>query len=198
MIKLVLVVFCVHLNVLNIFGQDSLQFNQNMIETVKNELVNYIVNKKRRGNEFTSAHTVYTIKFHELSQAAQNLCFSIGYILNSDEISYFSPSWICFVNGEIVLINSTTNMSEQFFLELGAEKINAENRKSAKSKLMNVDEGAFTYEPLGYVYCKDENGVERKYYENTLEMPENRTIHEPLPFPIQIELIEEGKKKKGK
>ncbi len=198
MFKIVLVVFCVHLNVINVSGQDNSQYYKKMVETVKKELGNYILEEKSQGNDFTNSYTVYTIRFHEFDTANQNICFSIGYIMNADEISYFNPKWIYFTNEEIVLINSTINIPELYFHELGAEMINTENRKSASNKLINEDEGAFTYEPVGYVYCQDENGVEKKYYENTLEMPENRSIHEPLPFPIQIELIEEGEKKKDK
>lgn len=186
------------LNIISLFGQNICQSDNNLVGTLKLELKEYVDQMKEAGNEFTNSFMVYTVSIHTLDKHTNSLCFSIGYIMNDFDLIYNNFQWALFEDNEIILFKSKSNLDSAVVRSLGLNIIDSANKKIIADKLLNEEKGAFTYEPVGYVYCQDENGVIKKYYENTLEMPTDRSIHEPIPFPLHIELIKEGDNKMEK
>lgn len=161
-------------------------------EIFKAEFNLFVDSIKPFHNDFINQFVVYVAHFYQINPKNEELCFTIGYILNDDEVKYISPDYVYYHNDEIVLIRGNEATAD-IFQALQIKKIEKEDSLKISKKLLSSKEGAFTYTPQGLVFCKEKEKIIRTFYQNADEIPLEISIDKFFPSGGTIELIEKGK-----
>jgi hypothetical protein len=159
-------------------------------ETFKAELQSFVDSIKPNSSA-RARYAVYVANLYNV-KPFDTLCFTLGYILNDDEVKYISPDYVYYYNDEIVLIRGS-NLTADIFKELQFKKIEKEDSIKIANKLFPSESGGFTYTAQGLAFCKEKEKVIRTFYRNADEIPLELSIYGNFPSGGTIELIEKGK-----
>jgi hypothetical protein len=140
-------------------------------------------------NEFIE-YVLYVYK----SDDQKGICYTLGYIMNSDDYRYILPKYFFKVDNEIVLVRLSKNIAIDSLKGIKLEKLDRYNQIKIVQKLYPSSLGGFTYQPPGMTFCISEGNVERKYYQNADEIPLEKSIYATFPTGGKIEQLREPQK----
>jgi hypothetical protein len=163
-------------------------------EIFKAEFNLFVDSIKPFHNDFINQFVVYVAHFYQINPKDEELCFTLGYILNEFQVKSIAPDYVYYHNDEIVLIRCS-NLTADIFKELQFKKIEKEDSVRIANKLFPAESGGFTYTSQGLVYCKEKERIARTFYSNADEIPLERSIYGNFPVGYKIELIERGEEK---
>jgi hypothetical protein len=156
-------------------------------EQFKNELENFIDNTKM---EFkgSARFLVFVVHLYEGSKRinSKDLCFTLGYILNSFEVPTVAPEFILYHKEEIILVRGNEKRHRTLFRDLGIKKIAQDDIIKLKNKL---SEGSFTYIGKGLTYCNVKGKVNKTFYNNADEIPLEKSIYGNFPEGVRIRKV---------
>lgn len=169
-------------------NQDTCKFKE--AEYFKSELKSFVDSVKPNsiGN---GKYDVYVAHFYHLDPENKEFCFTLGYIFNEYDVQYISPDYVYYVDNEIILIRMDKHKDKKFFNCLNFKKIEESDSVKIASKLYPMERGGITGTTEGLIFCKEKEKISKTYYENSDEIPLEKSIDKYFPEGGTIELIED-------
>jgi hypothetical protein len=158
------------------------------INEFNKELLSFINVTKPDSSKYSYNYFVYVANFY--SDSINGRCFTLGYILNSAEYNYINPNYVYYFHDEIVLIRVKELENEELMTKTNFNKIDKEKAFTVKAKLYPSEDGGFTYISKGLIYRKIKDKVETKLYDNSDEIPSEKSIFSNFPSGGVLRLIE--------
>lgn len=161
-----------------LFSQDTSSF---IADEFNKELISFINVTKPDSSKNSFKYFVYVASFYSDTISKNSNCFTLGYILNSGEVSFISPDYVYYFNNEIVIVRIDYLIYKELIKELGFRKIDTEEGNKIIHKLFSSEDGGFTYRSKGLTYCKTNGDIEKNFYNNSDEIPFDRSIYKSFP-----------------
>jgi hypothetical protein len=153
--------------------------------------LHFFIDSIKSNSLMRARHAVYVAHFFQVNSMEEELCFTLGYILNDFEVKYIDPDFVYYYNDEIVLISISGDVTDNFFEPLFLKKIEKADSIGVTNKLLNSGMSA-TYTPQGLFFCKVKGEVSRTFYENADNIPTKKEIYKLFPLGGAIRLIKKG------
>lgn len=154
------------------------------------ELKSFISRTKPDTSKNSFNYFVYVASFFSDTTSKNSNCFTLGYILNSGEVSFISPDYVYYFNNEVVIIRIHNALNKQLIEELGFKKFDTQEEDKIIHKLYPSEDGGFTYRDKGLTYCNINGAIKREFYNNADEIPFDRSIYKSFPTGGIIKRIE--------
>jgi hypothetical protein len=135
-------------------------------------------------------YNVYVLHLFSDSQS-NKICFTIGYIMNSSNYKYIKPQYFFKLEEEFILVRYNQDLLEQNFnFTLPTyQKIGGSYTVPIVQKLFPSDLGGITGITRGLVYCSDGINYHKVLYDNSDQIPIEKSIYASFPTGGVIELI---------
>src|ERR1043165_4203269 len=104
------------------------------IEAFKREMSSFIDTVKTDFKIQDSIYLVFVANIHN-NQSKSDFSFTLGYILNSGDLSYVNPNYCFFLKGQIIVIRIDPTLNKKFIKELTVKKINKAEKLKILKKL---------------------------------------------------------------
>lgn len=159
-------------------GKDTCRHKE--AEALKAELQSFIDSIKPN-SPIRSKHAVFIANLFDIRPLDSTFCFTLGYILNDDEVKYISPEYVYYFNDEIVLIRGAP-ITTDIICKLMLKEITHDDSIRISNKLFPAKNGGLTYTAQGLVFCKEKEKIIRNFYRNSDEIPLDYSIYGNFPL----------------
>lgn len=138
-------------------------------------------------------YIVYILYTYKDEKTRAGLCFTLGYIMNSNDSRNILPTHYFQIGDEYILVRFGKGIDASYLKCVDLIKFNTYNDDAVKiiQKLYPSAIGGFTYHPPGMTFCRDGEKSNRTYYENADEIPMEKSIWADFPQGGQMDLIRE-------
>lgn len=154
------------------------------------EELNFFIDTIKPNSIGRGKYLVFVANIHYSNSSKNHFCFTLGYILNSFELEYVSANYVYYFKDEIVLI-STDRKINNFFIDPCFKKIEEEDSIKIRKKLFPEEDGGITAITRGYIYCQEADTISKTFYQNSDEIPLEKSIYKYFPSGGTIEQIED-------
>ncbi len=164
-----------------VFSQKT-SFNQG--EVLKRETSSFIDTVKTDFRSQDSIHLVFVTNIY--SNSKSDFSFTLGYILNSGDMSYIEPNYFFNIKNQIVLVRIDPLTNKTIMKELKMKKITKAEKVKILKKLFPSESGGYIGMHWGLIYSENEQGYIKKFFHNENEIPFEKSIYNKFPIGIKV------------
>lgn len=187
----ILILFLIHGYFVS--AQSSVIEIQDMLKTINSEIDDFIdlVQAKSMSK---GKYQVYILYINDVDYANNKLCFTLGHIMNQDEL-YLIPSQYYFKRGEeLILVMFGDEVTQNFKVTLTSlftlysiesESEEVKNIRNRLYETFNERESdapkGITYTPKGLIFCDKNSERSRQFFNDANDIPIENSIYKYWP-----------------
>lgn len=135
-------------------------------------------------------HQVYILYFTQVNHSISKVCFTLGHIINEDELNFIPNHYFFKRNNDYVLVIFDKNIPKDFEASMAAFFENFENNEESltyrdiKNRLFKTRTDSqseapkgITYTPRGIVFCQENGKRISQYFKDANEIPIEKSIY---------------------
>lgn len=126
-------------------------------------------------------YNIYVINVFVLNEKKKELGFTLGYINNEYDLDFMEPWLFRSYSDEIAIIKYNGKINIKSFDCLGYKEIQESEIQKIRKKLFPKKDGGITGTSIGWVYYSRKNNSRITYYENSDEIPIDKSIYSKFP-----------------
>jgi hypothetical protein len=136
--------------------------------------IKWFINKVKPSSFREGEHNVYYTKLYAGNKAGE-WCITIGYIDNYFLLNHIGEyKYYFYEDKELILFDYSDDFRTKFHIS-NSESIQLLNNKRIITERIDMEMESIGTWP-GYTCCFDDNQIEKKYYENSDEIPLDKAI----------------------
>jgi hypothetical protein len=158
--------------------------------------INWFIDTVKENSIGNDIYNVYVLYLYQDDE--EKLCFTLGYIDNYSFYQFVAPEYFFMISDEYIIVRIDKNVqnSKLNFYHSLPELTSIKDTSSLQisQKLFPEEVGFITGITEGMIVCYSDSGnYERIFYQNSDEIPPDKSIYVEFPRGGSIELIKDGK-----
>ena len=146
-------------------------------------------------------YMVFVANIYFSDTTNKNFCFTLGYILNSNEFLDINPQYYMDIDRDLVLIKLGNGIKPIDIDSLNLKVIKTKTESASEEKLVEIirrlfpyELGGFSYTSDGLTFCESNGKVYKNFYKNSDLIPKEISIWYLVPTGYSVKLIKQGTK----
>ena len=147
-------------------------------------------------------YIVFVANIYYSDTINKNFCFTLGYILNSNEYNNIKAQYYMDFGSDLVLIKFGNGFKREDLKELDLKVIRTKTEFASVEKQVEIirrlfpsELDGFTYTSYGLTYWNDGKQNKKIFYDNSDEIPRQISIWGQVPSGYVVKLLREGNSK---